>query len=129
MISELKRAKKVANIHGLNIQEIEYLLEAIETVFQCHISEKYKAIFYLATTGLYLAEDMANIYDHSPKNINGDFNKNLGQYLKVYLELEDSDRVGITSLRRIMFKQGYFQDDIAKMSRESYPNNFGDRTH
>jgi len=34
-----------------------------------------------------------------------DFNKNLGSHLKDYLELDE--RVGITSLRRILFKKGY----------------------
>jgi len=39
------------------------------------------------------------------KNLNADFNKNLGSHLKDYLELDE--RVGITSLRRILFKKGY----------------------
>jgi hypothetical protein len=47
------------------------------------------------------------MFNHSQKNLNADFNKNLGSHLKDYLELDDSDRLGITSLRRILFKKGY----------------------
>ena len=53
---------------------------------------------------------MAQIFKHGSKNLNADFNKNLGVYLKLYLELDDDERVGITSLRRILFKKGYFVD-------------------
>jgi hypothetical protein len=67
-------------------------------------------MFYRAATGLYSAEDLAEMFGHSSKNLNADFNKNLGVYLKLYLELDDGDRVGITSLRRILFKKGYFVD-------------------
>jgi hypothetical protein len=31
-------------------------------------------------------------------------------YLKLYLELDEDERVGITSLRRILFKRGYLVD-------------------
>jgi hypothetical protein len=50
------------------------------------------------------------MFNHSQKNLNADFNKNLGSHLKDYLELDDSDRLGITSLRRILFKKGYCVD-------------------
>lgn len=112
MLLELEKAKKLANLHCLDIEKTKVLLQAIESVFQCSISEKYKTIFYLATTGIYSAEDIAKIANHSPKNIHGDFNKNLGQYLRLYFELEDKERVGITSLRRLMFKKGYFKDPV-----------------
>jgi len=96
---------------GLDIFRLEALLQAIEqNLIQRSLSEKYKAMFYLATTGLYAAEDLAEMFKHSSKNLNADFNKNLGVYLKEALELDDSDRVGITSLRRILFKKGYFVD-------------------
>ncbi len=111
MLLELEKAKKLANFHSLDIEKTKVLLQAIEEVFQCSISEKYKTIFYLATTGIYSAEDIAKIANHSPKNIHADFNKNLGQYLRLYFEL-DNERVGITSLRRLMFKKGYFKDPV-----------------
>lgn len=115
MLSELKQAKKSASFYGLNVKKTEMLFQAIETVFQCSISEKYKIIFYLTTTGLFSAEDIAFVINHSPQNIHSDFNKNLGQYLKLYFELEDNQRVGITSLRRIMFRQGYMKSsDLEK---------------
>ncbi|MGK7879522.1 MAG: hypothetical protein AB4060_05410 [Crocosphaera sp.] len=123
MLLELEKAKKLAKFHCLDIAKTEALLQAIETVFQVSISEKYKIIFYLATTGTYSAEDIAKTFNHSPKNINSDFNKNLGQYLKLYFELEDNERVGITSLRRWMFKQGYFQDPVLE-NIEVEPNIF-----
>jgi hypothetical protein len=47
------------------------------------------------------------MFNHSPKNLNAEFNKNLGSHLKDYLELDDSERLGITSLRRILFRNGY----------------------
>ena len=74
------------------------------------LSDKYKEIFYRAATGLYSADDLAKMFNHSQKNLNADFNKNLGSHLKDYLELDDSDRLGITSLRRILFKKGYLLD-------------------
>ncbi len=76
------------------------LLQEIEP-----LSDKYKEIFYRAATGLYSADDLAKMFNHSQKNLNADFNKNLGSHLKDYLELDE--RVGITSLRRILFKKGY----------------------
>jgi hypothetical protein len=75
------------------------------------LSDKYKEIFYRAAAGLYSADDLAEMFNHSSgKNLNSDFNKYLGANLKLYLELDDSERVGITSLRRILFKKGYCVD-------------------
>jgi len=48
------------------------------------------------------------MFNHGQKNLNADFNKNLGSHLKDYLELDE--RVGITSLRRVLFKKGYCVD-------------------
>ncbi|CCI17448.1 conserved hypothetical protein [Microcystis aeruginosa PCC 9807] len=99
-------AQKQARNCGLDIPKLEALLKKIEP-----LSEKYKIIFYLAATGLYSADDLAEMFNHSSgRNLNSDFNKNLGSYLKLYLELDDSERVGITSLRRILFKKGYCVD-------------------
>ncbi len=96
-------AQKQARNCGLDIPKLEALLAEIEP-----LSEKYKIIFYLAATGLFSADDLAEMFNHSSgKNLNADFNKNLGSYLKLYLDLDDSERVGITSLRRILFKKGY----------------------
>jgi hypothetical protein len=103
--------QKQASNFGLDISKLEALLQAIEQhLIQRSLSDKYKAMFYLAATGLYSAEDLAEMFDHSSKNLNADFNKNLGGYLKLCLELDDDERVGITSLRRILFKKGYFVD-------------------
>jgi hypothetical protein len=101
-------AQNQAKNCGLDIRKLEALLEEIEqNIIQRFLSEKYKIIFYLAATGLYSADDLAEMFNHSQKNLNADFNKNLGSHLKDYLELDDSDRLGITSLRRILFKKGY----------------------
>jgi hypothetical protein len=102
----LSDAERQASNCGLDIRKLEALLEEIEP-----LSEKYKIIFYLAATGLYSADDLAEMFNHSSgKNLNADFNKNLGANLKLYLELEDDERVGITSLRRVIFKKGYCVD-------------------
>ena len=107
----LDDAQKQASNFGLDIFKIEALLQAIEqNLIRRSLSDKYKAMFYLAATGLYSAEDLAEMFWHSSKNLNADFNKNLGVNLKLYLELDDDERVGITSLRRILFKKGYFVD-------------------
>ncbi|TRU45177.1 MAG: hypothetical protein EWV49_11930 [Microcystis aeruginosa Ma_QC_Ch_20071001_S25] len=105
-------AQKQASSCGLNISRLEALLEAIEkNLIRRSLSEKYKIIFYLAATGLFSADDLAEMFNHSSgKNLNSDFNKYLGANLKLYLELDDSDRLGITSLRRILFKKGYCVD-------------------
>jgi hypothetical protein len=101
-------AQKQASNCGLDTSRLEALLQAIEQkLIQRSLSDKYKAMFYLAATGLYSAEDLAERFNHSHKNLNADFNKNLGVYLKFYLELDDDERVGITSLRRILFRKGY----------------------
>ena len=96
-------AQKQARNCGLDIPKLEALLKEIEP-----LSDKYKEIFYRAATGLYSADDLAEMFNHSPKNLNADFNKNLGSHLKDYLELDE--RVGITSLRRVLFKKDYFVD-------------------
>jgi hypothetical protein len=108
----LSDAQKQASSCGLNISRLEALLEAIEkNLIRRSLSEKYKIIFYLAATGLFSADDLAEMFNHSSgKNLNSDFNKYLGANLKLYLELDDSDRLGITSLRRILFKKGYCVD-------------------
>ena len=99
-------AQKQARKCGLDIPKLEALLKEIEP-----LSDKYKEIFYRAATGLYSADDLAEMFNHSSgKNLNSDFNKYLGANLKLYLELDDSDRLGITSLRRILFKKGYCVD-------------------
>ncbi len=114
-------AQKQARNFGLDIPKLEALLEEIGT-----LSEKYKIIFYLAATGLYSADDLAEMSNHSSgKNLNADFNKNLGSHLKDYLELDE--RVGITSLRRILFKKGYFvdinDDESVRVLRTRYAEN------
>ena len=106
MPQNLSDAERQASNCGLDIPKLQALLAEIEL-----LSEKYKIIFYLAATGLYSADDLAEMFNHSSgKNLNADFNKNLGSHLKDYLELDDSDRLGITSLRRILFKKGYLVD-------------------
>ena len=106
MPQNLSDAERQARNCGLDIPKLEALLAEIEP-----LSDKYKEIFYRAATGLYSADDLAEMFNHSSgKNLNADFNKNLGSYLKLYLDLDESDRLGITSLRRILFKKGYFVD-------------------
>jgi hypothetical protein len=102
-------------------------LEEIEqNIIQRFLSEKYKIIFYLAATGLFSADDLAEMFNHSSgKNLNSDFNKYLGSHLKDYLELDE--RVGITSLRRVLFKKGYFvdinDDESVRVLRTRYAEN------
>ena len=106
MLLSLCDAQKQARNCGLDIPKLEALLAEIEP-----LSDKYKEIFYRAATGLYSADDLAEKFNHSSgKNLNADFNKNLGDNLKPYLDLAESDRLGITSLRRILFKKGYLVD-------------------
>lgn len=110
--SYLSESQQQAGNCGLDVPKLEALLKAIEqNLIQRPLSEKYKKIFYLAATGLFSADDLAEMFNHSSgSNLNSDFNKNLGAYLKLYLELDDDERVGITSLRRVLFKKGYFVD-------------------
>ena len=118
----LCEAQKQARNCGLDIPKLEALLKEIEP-----LSDKYKEIFYRAATGLYSADDLAEMFNHSPKNLNSDFNKYLGANLKLYLELDDSDRLGITSLRRILFKKGYLvdinDDELVKVLPTRYAEN------
>jgi hypothetical protein len=122
-------AQKQARNCGLDIPKLEALLAEIEqNIIQRFLSEKYKIIFYLAATGLYSADDLAEMFNHSSgKNLNADFNKNLGSHLKDYLELEDDERVGITSLRRVIFKKGYCvdinDDELVKVLPTRYAEN------
>jgi hypothetical protein len=124
----LSDAERQASNCGLDIRKLEALLEEIEqNIIQRFLSEKYKIIFYLAATGLFSADDLAEMFNHSQKNLNADFNKNLGSHLKDYLELDDSDRLGITSLRRILFKKGYCvdinDDESVRVLRTRYAEN------
>jgi hypothetical protein len=125
----LSDAERQASNCGLDIRKLEALLEEIEqNIIQRFLSEKYKIIFYLAATGLYSADDLAEMFNHSSgKNLNADFNKNLGSHLKDYLELEDDERVGITSLRRVIFKKGYCvdinDDELVKVLPTRYAEN------
>ncbi len=80
MLLSLCDAQKQARNCGLDIPKLEALLKEIEP-----LSDKYKEIFYRAATGLYSADDLAEMFNHSPKNLNADFNKNLGSHLKDYL--------------------------------------------
>ena len=119
----LSDAERQASNCGLDIRKLEALLEEIEP-----LSEKYKIIFYLAATGLFSADDLAEMFNHSSgKNLNADFNKNLGANLKLHLDLDDSERVGITSLRRILFKKGYCvdinDDESVRVLRTRYAEN------
>ncbi|NCS11734.1 MAG: hypothetical protein GPJ08_11510 [Microcystis aeruginosa G13-09] len=102
-------AERQASNCGLDISKLRALLKKIKP-----LSEKYKIIFYLAATS-------------SGKNLNSDFNKYLGANLKLYLELDDSDRLGITSLRRILFKKGYLvdinDDELVKVLPTRYAEN------
>jgi hypothetical protein len=116
-------AKTQARNCGLDIRKLEALLKEIEP-----LSGKYREMFYLAATGLYSADDLAEMFNHSSgKNLNSDFNKYLGANLKLYLELDDSDRLGITSLRRILFKKGYLvdinDDELVKVLPTRYAKN------
>jgi hypothetical protein len=123
MPQNLSDAERQARNCCLDIPKLEALLAEIGT-----LSEKYKIIFYLTATGLYSADDLAEMFNHSSgKNLNVDFNKNLGSYLKLYLDLDESDRLGITSLRRILFKKGYFvdinDDESVRVLRTRYDEN------
>jgi hypothetical protein len=123
MPPSLCEAQKQARNCGLDISKLQALLEEIEP-----LSQKYKIIFYLAATGLYSADDLAEMFNHSSgKNLNADFNKNLASYLKLCLDLDESDRLGITSLRRILFKKGYFvdinDDESVRVLRTRYAEN------
>ena len=116
-------AQKQARNCGLDIPKLQALLKEIEP-----LSDKYKEIFYRAATGLYSADDLAEMFNHSSgKNLNGDFNRYIGDNLKPSLDLDESGRLGITSLRRILFKKGYFvdinDDESVRVLRTRYAEN------
>lgn len=54
---------------------------------------------------------MAEILGYKLKNFNSNFNKNLGDYIKTFFDLDDEARLGITSLRRFLFQKGYVNDN------------------
>ncbi|MDB9403595.1 hypothetical protein PN470_04660 [Microcystis sp. CS-574] len=117
-------AKKQARNCGLDIPKLEALLKEIRP-----LPEKYEIIFYLAAAGLYSADDLAEKFNHSSgKNLNTDFNKNLGDNLKPYLDLAESDRLGITSLRRILFNKGYLPDINDDESVEVLPTRYDENS-
>jgi hypothetical protein len=111
--ANIANAQKHARQCGLDISKLEALWQAIEqNLIQRSLSDKYKAMFYLAATGLYSADDLAEMFKHSSRNLNADFNKNLSCFVKLYFGLDDDERVGITSLRRILFRKGYCVESI-----------------
>jgi hypothetical protein len=85
-------------------------------------------MFYLAATGLYSADDLAEMFNHSQKNLNGDFNRYIGDNLKPFLDLHESDRLGITSLRRILFNKGYLPDINDDESVEVLPTRYDENS-
>jgi len=124
MAPSLCDAQKQARNCGLDIPKLEALLAEIEP-----LSEKYKIMFYLAATGLYSADDLAEMFNHSSgKNLNGDFNRYIGDNLKPFLDLHESDRLGITSLRRILFKKGYLVDINDDESVEVLPTRYDENS-
>jgi hypothetical protein len=124
----LSNAQRQASKSGLDIPRLEVLLENIENnLIQRSLCEKYKKIFYLASTGHFSADDLAQIFNHSSgNNLNSDFNKNLGTYLRQHFNL--SERVGITSLRRILFRQGYFVDINDDLSVKVLPTRLAENS-
>jgi len=106
----LDQAKLEAEYNRLNISRSEAVFREIMTIYNFSISLKYQAMYYFASTGNYSAEELAEIFRHKRNNINADFNKNLGVHLKNYFELGDDERVGITSLRRLLFQKGFLLD-------------------
>jgi len=75
-------AERQASNCGLDISKLRALLEKIEP-----LSDKYKEIFYRAAAGLYSADDLAEMFNHSSgKNLNSDFNKYLGANLNWSLD-------------------------------------------
>ncbi|MBD2624121.1 hypothetical protein H6G48_21640 [Microcystis flos-aquae FACHB-1344] len=124
MAPSLCDAQKQARNCGLDIPKLEALLAEIEP-----LSEKYKIMFYLAATGLYSADDLAEMFNHSSgKNLNGDFNRYIGDNLKPFLDLHESDRLGITSLRRILFNKGYLPDINDDESVEVLPTRYDENS-
>jgi hypothetical protein len=120
--------QKQARYYGLNVAMSELMLQKLEEeIIRRPLSKKYKVMYYLASTGLYAAKQLAEMFVHSKKNINADFNKNLGVYLKLYLELDDDERLGITSLRRILFLKGYVvkinDDNLVDVLAKRYDKN------
>ena len=124
MAPSLCDAQKQARNCGLDIPKLEALLKEIGP-----LSEKYQIIFYLAATGLYSADDLAEMFNHSSgKNLNGDFNRYIGDNLKPFLDLHESDRLGITSLRRILFNKGYLPDINDDESVEVLPTRYDENS-
>ena len=108
--SLLEQGKQEADHNRVNCTKSEEMFKEIQETYHFSISEKYKAIYYFAATGNYSAEELAEMFGHNSRNMNADFNKNLAIHLKSYFELDDDERVGITSLRRFLFKRGYLMD-------------------
>lgn len=115
----LESAKQKAELHGVDVNKCETLLNEVSSIYRITISDKYQLVFFLASSGCFSAPEIAEKVNQTPKNMNSEFNKNLGQYLKLYFDLEEKDRLGITSLRRFLFKEGY----LKKLNKEPYLSN------
>lgn len=117
----LESAKQKAELHGVDVNKCETLLNEVSSIYRITISDKYKLVFFLASSGCFSAPEIAEVKEiaQSPDNMNSEFNKNLGQYLKQYFDLEENERLGITSLRRFLFKEGY----LKKLNKEPYLSN------
>ena len=115
----LESAKQKAELHGVDVNKCETLLNEVSSIYRITISDKYQLVFFLASSGCFSAPEIAEKVNQTPKNMNSEFNKNLGQYLKLYFALEEKDRLGITSLRRFLFKEGY----LKKLNKEPYLSN------
>ena len=101
----IDEVKELAIHQNVNVPEVDNLLDEIETIFQVSISEKYKMMIYLALTGLFEIEDMAEITQHNPSHIRSAFSRQVSEHFKNYYfdpEL-DSKPFGIASFRKNLF--------------------------
>jgi uncharacterized lipoprotein YehR (DUF1307 family) len=102
------QAKSLAADNDVDVDKVDALLNSLQREYNISIPDEYIIIFYLALTGFYCAEELAQLFNQNGRSINSDFNRYLGQYLQDYLKLERNNRLGITSLRRTLYRKGYF---------------------
>lgn len=125
----LFHAMKEAEDELLNTEKTEEMFAKIEETYSCTIPPKDKALFYLIATNKYTCEELANKVSPNRKDyrsIRCDLSKGLGDYLKLHFELED-EYVGITSLVRILKKNGFYFNRSTIEQDEKFVNILGKR--
>ena len=107
----LSQAGSQAAQSGVDVAKLDEKLVYLKTKYNKSFSDINRTLLYLAASGVYNANDIIEMSgrkatEREVKNFNTQFNKCIGTHLRNILTVDEDDRLGFTSLRRILHKNG-----------------------